>query len=248
MDTHLLLLLPLILIVAFLYSSVGHGGASGYLAVMALVLTALAPRELSTTALLLNLVVAGVASLAYWRAGHFLPRLLLPFIVTSIPAAFLGGRLHIPATTYGFLLAGALVFAAVRLALPTPTSSGTTRTVPFGMALLIGAGIGLLSGIVGVGGGIFLSPLLVLFRWADPKQTAATSAPFIWINSLSGFLGRLAAGTLATGPVLLLVAPAFVGGFLGSWLGASRFSGLVIRRLLASVLAIAALKLVLDLL
>ncbi len=247
MDAHILLLIPLILIVAFLYSSVGHGGASGYLAVVSLVLTTLAPRELSTTALLLNLVVAGVASLAYWRAGHFRPRLLLPFLITSIPAAFLGGRLDIPAATYGLLLAGALIFAAVRLALPAPASSGAPRTIPLGLALLIGAGIGLLSGIVGVGGGIFLSPLMVLFLWADPKQTAAVSAPFIWINSLSGLLGRLAAGTLATGPVLLLVAPAFVGGLLGSWLGASRLSGLVIRRLLASVLAIAALKLVLDL-
>lgn len=243
-----LLLIPLILVVAFLYSSVGHGGASGYLAVMLLLFTTLAPKELSTTALILNLLVAGLASLAYWRAGHFRVRLLLPFLITSIPTAFLGGRLHVPATTYGFVLAGALVFAAVRLSLPSPPSSGATRPIPLGLALPIGAAIGLLSGIVGVGGGIFLSPLLILFRWADPKQTAATSASFIWINSVSGLLGRLSAGTFATGPLAIMVAPAFLGGLLGSQLGARRFSGLTIRRTLAIVLVIAAGKLLFTIL
>ncbi|MBI2872156.1 MAG: sulfite exporter TauE/SafE family protein [Chloroflexi bacterium] len=243
-----LLLSPLILVVAFLYSSVGHGGASGYLAVMSLLLTTLAPRQMSTTALILNLLVAGLAGLAYWRAGHFRARLLLPFLIASIPTAFLGGRLHVPATTYGFVLAGALVFAAVRLSLPSPASTGARRPVPLGLALLIGAAIGLLSGIVGVGGGIFLSPLLVLFRWADPKQTAASSAGFIWINSVSGLLGRLSAGTFATGPLAIMVAPAFLGGLLGSQLGARRFSGLTIRRTLAIVLVIAAGKLLLTVL
>ncbi|MSQ22677.1 MAG: sulfite exporter TauE/SafE family protein [Dehalococcoidia bacterium] len=244
--TQALMLSPLILVVAFLYSSVGHGGASGYLAVMLLFLAALAPREMSATALILNLLVAGLASLAYWRAGHFRVRLLLPFLITSIPTAFLGGRLLVPATTYAFVLSGALAFAAVRLFLPASASAGATRPVLLGLAIPIGAGIGLLSGIVGVGGGIFLSPLLLLFRWADPKQTAATSATFIWINSLSGLLGRLSAGTLATGPLAIMVVPAFLGGLLGSQLGARRFSGLTIRRILAFALVIAAGKLLLT--
>ncbi|MBI2935880.1 MAG: sulfite exporter TauE/SafE family protein [Chloroflexi bacterium] len=236
---------PLILMVAFLYASVGHGGASGYLAVMSL--ATFIPQEMATTALLLNLLVAGLATLAYWRAGHLAFRLPLSFAITSVPAAFVGGRLHISPAIYGFLLTVVLVFAAARLLFSAP-SSLQTRRMPRGSAPLLGAGIGLLSGIVGVGGGIFLSPLLLLFRWADTKQTAAASAIFILVNSLSGLLGRYSAGVLDPGPFLLLLAPAVLGGILGSELGARRFSGLTLRRVLALALLVAAGKLVLTVL
>jgi len=122
------------------------------------------------------------------------------------------------------------------------------RRVPVGWAVLLGVVIGLLSGVVGVGGGIFLSPLLVLLRWADPRETAAGSAVFIVANSISGLLGRLAGGTLGTGVLLVLGAPALLGGWWGSRLGAQRFSGAAIRRLLALALVVAAAKLVLGVL
>jgi len=242
--TQILFLIPLVLLLAFLYSSVGHGGASGYLAAMSLF--ALAPREMSTTALVLNLAVAGTATVAYWRAGHLSLMLPLQFLLTSVPAAFLGGMIHIPAIIYGLLLAATLTFAAVRLFLTGLDSSPQeTRPVRTGVALFAGGGIGLLSGMVGVGGGIFLSPLMLLMRWADVKQTAAASAVFIVANSLSGLMGRTLAGNMAVGQLGFLVAPAFVGGLLGSQLGAWKLSGMTLRRLLGVVLLIAAAKLIL---
>ncbi|MBI4199196.1 MAG: sulfite exporter TauE/SafE family protein [Chloroflexi bacterium] len=238
-----LLFSPLILVVAFLYSSVGHGGASGYLAVMSF--ASLAPREMSTTALLLNLLVAGLAAFTYWRAGHLVPRLLWPFTVASVPAAFVGGLLEVPKGAYAAALAVVLLLAAGRLSLAPLAARGPQRRVSLALALVVGAAIGLLSGIVGVGGGIFLSPLMLLLRWADVKQTAAVSAAFIVANSASGLLGRMLGGTLGAGPVVFLVGPALLGGLAGSLLGARWFSGLVLRRMLALVLVIAAAKLLL---
>lgn len=240
-----------VFLIAFLYASVGHGGASGYLAVMTLL--AYEPMRMAANALLLNLIVAGMAFLTFRHAGYTSTRLVWPFIVTSIPAAFLGGRLLISSQTYGWLLAVVLLVAALRLGFhrvePVPATSvgamaaGDRRSrVALTMALPIGAGIGLLSGIVGVGGGIFLSPLMLLCRWAPPKSVAAASALFILVNSASGLLGRLCAGRLQVFSVWPLIGVVLIGGWVGAWLGARRFSNVWMCRVLALVLVIAAAK------
>ncbi len=235
-------LLVLIALVALVYASVGHGGASGYLAAMSLF--AYAPAHMAASALVLNVLVAGTSWLTFRRAGHGSPHLLWPFLVGSVPAAFVGGWLPVSAWTYGWLLAAALLIAAARLCLPVPDVSGTKIRRPAGfVALAAGAVVGLISGVVGVGGGIFLSPLMILLRWADPKSTAAASAGFIVVNSLAGLAGRLAAGRFAIGPGMPLVIVAFAGGLVGARLGAKHFSGLWLRRVLAAVLVVAAGKL-----
>lgn len=237
----------LVALVAFLYASVGHGGASGYLAVLAF--TTFDPRAMASTALTLNLLVAGLSWLAFGRRGYFSLRLTAPFLVTSIPAAWLGGYLSLSPRSYALLLALALLLAAVRMALPQRLArEGAPNRAPLGAALLLGAVMGLFSGMIGVGGGIFLSPVLILLGWADVKHTAATSAAFIWLNSLAGVVGRMAAGTYQPGQLVWLVPAAFAGGLVGAYLGAGRFSSLTIRRLLALVLVLAAGKLVLQVL
>jgi len=236
-------LLILIVLAALIYASVGHGGASGYLAAMALL--AYAPAAMASSALLLNLLVAGIACLMFWRAGHGSFRLLWPFIVGSAPAALLGGWLPVSARTYAWLLAAVLLVAAVRLCWPTPQYAALWTRPRLSVAVLVGAGIGLLSGMVGVGGGIFLSPLMMLLRWADAKQTAAVSAGFIVVNSITALMGRIVAGRLVIGSLAPLVVAACAGGVMGARWGARHVSGAGLRRLLAVVLVIAAGKLVL---
>lgn len=257
MPWDLVLLALLVFPVAALYAAVGHGGASGYLALMALF--AFDPGRMASTALALNLLVAGTGTLNFWKAGHLKARLFWPFAVASVPAAFLGGALNVPIRTYALLLAGVLLFAAARLLLPvsaraaaargptgaTPSSSRdeVVRAPPVAVALVTGAAIGLLSGIVGVGGGIFLSPLMLLLGWAGPKQTAAASAAFILVNSVAGILGRVSRGAFVTDALLPLALSAFAGGVLGSYLGAQLLPGLWLRRLLGVVLLVATVKL-----
>ncbi|MBI2884719.1 MAG: sulfite exporter TauE/SafE family protein [Candidatus Omnitrophica bacterium] len=236
-----LTLLILIFLVALVYASVGQGGASGYLAAMTLL--EYAPAFMASSALILNLFVAGTAWLMFRRAGHGSRELLWPFVAGSVPAALLGGWLPVSPRTYGGLLALALVVAAVRLWLPAAQPPRRLNPPTRLAAGLIGAAIGLVSGIVGVGGGIFLSPLLILLGWADPKRSAAASAGFIVVNSAAGLAGRVAAGRLLIGTCWPLIGAAFLGGLVGSRLGAHRFSGLWMRRLLAGVLAVAAGKL-----
>lgn len=239
----LALLLGLVFLVAVAYSSVGHGGASGYLAVLSFF--GMAPAAMAPGALCLNLLVAGVSFLSYRRAGHFAWRLLWPFLAASAPAAFAGGWLEVSTRTYRGVLAAALVWAAWRLAWATPAQQEESllRPPPLKVALPVGAGIGLVSGVIGVGGGIFLSPLMLLAKWADPKRTAAASAAFIWVNSLVALCGHLARKTVDWQALGWLVGAAFLGGILGSWLGARHFRGLWLRRILAAVLALAAVKL-----
>jgi len=239
----LALLLGLVFLVAVAYSSVGHGGASGYLAVLSFF--GLPPAAMAPGALLLNLLVAGTSFTAYWRAGLFVFRLLWPFLLTSIPFAFLGGLLAVPVRPYLLLLSAVLIFAAFRLLVVTPPTGEQTFVQPprLRVALPVGAGIGFLSGVIGVGGGIFLSPLLILLKWADAKRTAAVSAAFIWINSLAGLYGHLLRKSVDWSGLLWLVGAAFAGGLLGSYLGARRFQGVWLRRILAVVLLVATLKL-----
>ncbi len=236
----------LIFFVAALYSSVGHGGASGYLAVLSLF--SFSPNVMSTTALVLNVLVAGVGMLLFWKAGHLSLRKAWPFVVLSIPAAFLGGLVAIPDTSYFSLLALVLFFAAYRLMRPVTSQDEQSdlRPVRISSAVGFGGGVGFISGVVGVGGGIFLSPLLIFLRWATTKQTAAISAFFIVVNSLAGLGGRLLRGSLEGGAMLPFILAAFVGGLVGSYYGSRKFTGVILRRLLAVVLLIAALKLLLH--
>jgi hypothetical protein len=239
----LTLLCGLVFFVALAYSSVGHGGASGYLAVLSFF--GLPPAAMAPSALLLNLLVAGTSFTAYWRAGLFVFRLLWPFLLTSVPFAFLGGLTTVPIRAYLLLLSAVLLFAAFRL-LAVAGSGGeeaSLRPPPLAVALPVGAGIGFLSGVIGVGGGIFLSPLLILLKWADAKRTAAVSAAFIWINSLAGLYGHVLHKAVDWSGLVWLVGAAFAGGLVGSYLGARRFQGLWLRRILAVVLLVATLKL-----
>lgn len=235
----------LLFVVAALYSSVGHGGASGYLAILSFF--AVPPAQMSGTALILNVLVAGIASLAFARAGHFSGRLLWPFVLVSIPAAFWGGYLEVADRLYFFLLAVGLLAAAFRLGFAPPESSTEpTRRFPVAAGFPIGGIIGLFSGMIGIGGGVLLSPILILARWSTAKQASAVAAVFILVNSLAGIAGRAVRGTLDVMPVLVPLMAAFAGGLLGSHLGANKFSGLMLRRLLAVVLILAAVKLMIT--
>jgi len=224
---------------------VGHGGASGYLALLALYSF---PKEpASASALCLNLFVSGTAFLAFWRAAHFSWRLAWPFVLTSLPAAFFGGLIKISPSFYSLLLGWVLLFAGFRLLIDLKPIAEKVYSGPSLLfSLPLGALIGLLSGIVGVGGGIFLSPILLFFHWADPQRTAATSAFFILVNSLAGLLGRAFRYQFRfdlSSLVIGMVATAFLGGILGSHLGANHFSARWLRRILGAVLFIATFKL-----
>lgn len=234
----LLVAIPLI---AFLYASVGFGGASGYLAAMSLFV--IPPNVMSSTALMLNVLVSSIAFIAYYRARHFTPRLLWPFLLTSIPAAFLGGYIEVSTNTYLALLYASLTYVAYRMLVFRKDGGGDGRNykaMPLLIATACGAGIGLLSGIIGIGGGIFLSPLIVLAGWGSPKQAAASAAGFIFVNSASGLIGRLAGGNLEFGLLGYALIPLGIAGALGgSRLGARYLSGNSVRRLLGVVLLLA---------
>ena len=228
--------------IAMAYSSVGHGGASGYLAILALF--GFMPNEMVSSALVLNLLVAGTAFVAYWKNGHFSFRLFWPFALASVPCAFIGGLIKAPYPIYYWLFASVLVFASFRLAF---AGKENVRDKPFripslALALPVGAGIGFLSGMVGVGGGIFLSPLMLLFHWANAKQTAAASAAFIWVNSIAGLYGHMSRQGLHVLELWPVVFAAFLGGLMGSSLGAKYLSTPALKRVLAGVLLIAAFK------
>jgi uncharacterized membrane protein YfcA len=237
--------LALAFLAALIYASVGHGGASAYLALMALY--AFPQEAMRTTALSLNLLVAGTAVFSFARAGCFSWRLTWPFVLSSVPAAFLGGFLSVPRFVYSGLLGISLCAAGARLLMESSyrkERADLCGRPPFMICLVLGGLIGLLSGVIGIGGGIFLSPLLLLFHWAGVKQTAATSAFFIFVNSLSGLLGqRFGHGASLSWPMLGLAFMVFSGGAAGSLLGASFFSTGRLRQVLAGVLFVAAFKL-----
>lgn len=245
-------LLVALCLVAFLYASVGHGGASGYLAILSLtVYSSQDSAWLKQHAWSLNLLVAGLAFIAYRRSGFFSWKLTLPFVITSIPAAMIGGYLKVDHGVYDTLLSITLVFAAWRLMTIKNKDSEKifVQPPPRHISALIGLIIGLLSGVVGVGGGIFLSPIILLFGWGDAKTTAGVAAAFVWLNSAAGLAGNAISGQLVLdGGVLLPFAVAVsVGGFFGSKIGSDVLSQQTVRRLLVSVLLLAALKRVFEL-
>lgn len=233
----------MIFLAAILYSSVGHAGASGYLAAMALM--GLAPDVMKPTALCLNILVATIATARFARAGYFSWTVFWPFAVTSIPFSFLGGAIRLPFHYYKAAVGAVLLFAAVRLIYSaTKTTHDETKPVPFFPALFAGGVIGLLSGLTGVGGGIFLSPLLLLANWAPMRQTAAVSAAFILVNSIAGLAGNLASVQYLPPQIPIWAAAAGVGGIIGSELGSRRVAPTAMRYTLAAVLVIAGGKMI----
>lgn len=224
---------------AFLYASVGHGGASGYLAVMALF--AIAPPLMKQTALLLNLGVSLMSFIAFYRQGYFKWTLFWPFALGSIPAAFLGARIPLTDSTYKQILGACLFLAVIRMVISL--KEGTRRSLPAIIGVITGAVIGLLSGMIGIGGGIILSPLLLLFRWASLKEAAAVSALFIFVNSVSGLAGLKTWIPLDQSQMVYWLAASLVGGFLGARWGAGIASNTKVKWILALVLVIASLKL-----
>lgn len=252
-----ILLALLIFLAALLYSSVGHAGASGYLAAMALF--GLAPDVMKPTALVLNLLVATVGTIRYASAGHFSWKLFWPFAALAVPCAYLGGRMQLPVTTYKLLLGLALLFAAWRLAFALKSERSCSDTATSGpnagnpihsssvlIALPLGAALGFISGLIAVGGGIFLSPLLLLMRWADVRKTAGVSVVFILVNSASGLLGQFSSVQIIPHEIIWWSPAALIGGLIGSELGSRRLPPIAMRRLLAAALVVAGGKLLLG--
>lgn len=234
--------LLLLALIAFLYSSVGHGGASGYLAVMSIF--GVAPQMMKSSALVMNLCVSAISFIGFYRAGHFRWKLFLPFAVASVPLAFLGGMVALSDSVYKKVLAICILVSIARLLYQFKNEEQPTREIPLWAGLLSGGSIGLLSGMIGIGGGILLSPLMLLMKWATIKETAAVSALFIFVNSLSGLIGQLQAGSIhLTGDIQFAIGATIAGGLLGSYFGSLKFNSPVLRYLLALGLTIACLKL-----
>ena len=241
MTDHLLLLCLGIFIVSVLYSSVGHAGASGYIAVMSLF--SLPATFIKPVALVLNVGVAIIGSVQYCRAGHFSWRLFWPFALLAVPCAFLGGWLNLPGQVFKIVLGVVLLFSAWRFITKLPADEPVgepSRPVALGL----GVGLGLLSGLTGTGGGIFLTPLLLFKRWSSAKIAAGVSAVFILVNSVGGLLGNLSSTRSLPAMAWPLVATALTGGLIGSQLGSRHLPHTVIKRCLAAVLLVAGLKLI----
>jgi len=238
----LVLLGAAVLAIAFLYSSVGQAGASGYIAVMSLF--GLAPDAMKPTALTLNILVAAIAAWQFWRAGHFSWALFWPFALLSVPCAFLGGYLTLPAAIFKAVVGAVLLFSAVGL-LVRATADDERGAPARPVSLALGAGIGLVSGLTGVGGGIFLAPILMYRRWARAGTVAAVSAVFILVNSMAALAGVASAAQPIPRFALVLVGAAAAGGAAGSWLGSHRLSPGAIKRVLAVILIVAGARLLL---
>ena len=240
---HISTLAFLVFFTAVLYSSVGHAGASGYIAAMAFMNV---PADvMKPTALLLNIAVGTIATIRFARAGFFSWHVFWPFAVTSIPFSFLGGAIHLPSYYYRVVVGGVLLFAAVRLLFSAiRKEQPEIKRAPMVAALLVGAAIGLLSGLTGTGGGIFLSPLLLLARWADVRQCAGVSAAFVLTNSIAGLAGNLTSINQLPHQISYLAIAAVCGGIIGSELGSRRLAPVALRYLLAAVLIIASGKMI----
>ncbi len=229
-------------VVAFLYAAVGHGGASGYLAMMAIF--AFPAEVMKPTGLLLNLFVAGISFFHFWRKGHFNLKLFLAFALGSIPLSFLGGMIQIETEIYKIILGVLLIFAVLKMLDVFGKESSDIRKVRPVEGILVGAVIGFFSGLIGIGGGIILSPVILLMHWGNMKEAAAVSALFIWVNSAAGMVGQFSTGVKLDPHVWIFVAAAVVGGFLGSYVGAVKMNNKALRYMLAFVLTLASIKLI----
>ena len=229
-------------LLAVLYSSVGHGGSSAYIALMALY--GVPSASMKPTALVLNIVVASLGSIRYLRAGLFRWRVLWPFLLGALPLAFLGGAIVLPGHWYRPLVGVILWFSAVRMLWPKQlTAESETSDPPIVPAILAGVVIGFLSGLTGTGGGIFLSPLLLFMAWCAPKQASGVAAVFIVANSTSGLLGNLSSLQALPASLSLYAGAALAGGLIGTTVGI-RFETVMVVRALGVVLLIAGAKLI----
>jgi uncharacterized membrane protein YfcA len=229
---------------AALYASVGHAGASAYLAVMGLY--TFAPSVMKPTALALNILVAAVATLKFYRAGLFSWRLFWPFAVASIPAAFIGGAMTLPTRSYKIVVGIVLLYAAVWMFRSSLRPlQATAHLPPLWAAIVSGLAIGFLSGLTGVGGGIFLSPLILYMAWADTRSTSGVAAPFILVNSIAGLLGHLSSVSQLPPNIPVWGAAAVVGGWIGATYGSKHAPPPMLRQLLSLVLIVAGVKLIL---
>lgn len=233
-----LLLLP---IVAFLYSSVGHGGASGYIAMM--VIFNFLPETIKPIALLLNLFVAAISFYYYWKSSYFNSKLFFSFATPSIPLAFIGGRIEIDTSMYKIILGVFLIFAILKLLNVFGKEIDKVKNVVLWKSLIIGALIGFFSGLIGIGGGIILTPVILMMHWGKMKEAAAVSALFIWVNSASGMVGQLSTGVTLQSESFILVGIALLGGVLGGYFGSKKLNSKYLRYLLILVLVIASVKL-----
>lgn len=231
----------LLFLVAFLYASVGHGGASGYLALMALF--EITPEVMKPTALVLNLFVSLTSFIQFYRGKYFNWKIFIPLALASIPLAFLGGLVKVDGTIYKKILGLLLLIPIIRFWFFSKMEVTEFNEPKWGLSLLIGGAIGFLSGLIGIGGGIILSPVLLLLKWTDQKRTAAISALFIFVNSIAGLMGQLQKGIQFSSDMYAYVVIAFVGGLAGAWFGALKFKQNILKNILATVLMLAAYKL-----
>lgn len=243
LGTEFLLVCASLLVVAFLYSAVGHAGASGYIAV--LTLFGYTAEVIRPVALVLNIAVATIGTIQFARAGHFSCKLFWPFAILAVPLAFLGGYITLPTHVLKVLIGVVLLFSAIRFAVKSGADP-EVHAPPTAAAIAVGGGLGMLAGLTGTGGGIFLTPVLIFMKWAKTKQASAVSALFILVNSAAGLAGNFSATKAFPTFALSFAGVAIVGGTFGSYLGSRTLDVTIIKRLLAIVLLIAGLKLILT--
>lgn len=247
MDDQLIFWIPFVCIplIAFLYSSVGHGGASGYLALMTIM--GLSQDIMKPTALMLNMVVSAIAFFYFWKAGFFRWKLFIAFAVGSIPFSFIGGMIETDPSIYKSILGFFLIIATLKLIGVFDKKNSDTdyqpKHVNLFLAIVIGSVIGFFSGLIGIGGGIILSPVILLLGWANLKESAAVSALFIFVNSVSGFAGHVATGIQISPEIALMAGLATIGGIAGSYYGTYRLNPVVLKKVLAFILLFASMKL-----
>lgn len=237
------ILIPaLLLVVAFLYAAVGHGGASGYIAVLSIFNIAMPVYK--PVVLVLNIIIAGIAFVQFYRAGYFRWALAWPFLLTSIPAAFIGSQFTTSEPVYKLVLGLALIFPIIRLLGNSPKEKDQTKPLVLPVAVIFGAVIGLISGFLNIGGGIFLSPVIILLAYGNTKDAAAVSSLFIVCNSLAGLAAAGVSASSFTSTTVTWIIAAVVGGIAGAYLGSHKFKLVTVRYILSAVLCIAAAKLI----